>query len=371
MQRSLGAAALLALPSVPVVAARGRTDEILRFDGTSRRTPGRLRGAGLSGRRMVDLTRISAGGLVVANDEFFIRTACPDTLPDTSDWTIRVHGLVERERRLEIAQIREAARPMGTHLVECSGRGVSGLISAANWTGVPLAELLRDEPRRPGATRVLLSGFDEHPRWNPNYDERGCNWVLTLEDLERTGAFLATAMNEKPLPRHNGFPVRVIVPGWYGCTCVKWLNEIRFVDDSAPATRHMRQFARRTHQRGTPRMARDFRAAEIDLAAMPVRVERSTENGGLTHRIVGILWGGKAVTDRLTIRIDARSEAGIAMPVEDYVHEAHSTWTTWSHTWRPARTGRYTVRLAVDDPSVRTRRLDRGDYARRVMIERV
>ena len=60
---------------------------------------------------------------------------------------------------------------------------------------------------------------------------------------------------------------------WYGCTCIKWLNAITFVDNDAEATSQMQEFAARTHQHGVPKLAKDYKPAIIDQAAMPIRVE--------------------------------------------------------------------------------------------------
>jgi len=171
-------------------------------------------------------------------------------------------------------------------------------------------------------------------------------------------------MNGAPLPRHHGQPVRLIVPGWYACTCIKWVNEIRLVDESEPATGQMREFASRTHQDGTPKLARDFQPAAMDQAAMPIRVEKWRVDGGLEYRVVGILWGGSEPTEALEIRFKSGIFGGPYVPVETYDHRQNWTWTLWSHTWKPQEGGRYRIELRVNDPQIRTRRLDRGFYAR-------
>ena len=86
-----------------------------------------------------------------------------------------------------------------------------------------------------------------------------------------TGAFLATQMNGADLPRDHGFPVRLVVPNWYGCTCIKWVSQIDIVADDEPSTTQMREFAARTHQDGMPDLARDFQSPVIDLAGADLR----------------------------------------------------------------------------------------------------
>jgi hypothetical protein len=253
-------------------------------------------------------------------------------------------------------------------------------MSAAAWTGVPLERVLERARRLPRATQVLVSGFDEHSTPDPG-SVPGASWIFGLDQAHESGAFLATAMNGAPLRPEHGYPLRLVVPGWYGCAAIKWVNEIALVDDEAPATDHMREYAGRTHQppggprdrsrvrRGRrpegPSLARDFQPATIDPAAVPVRVERIGAGGKISYRIVGILWGGGAPARALSIRFnpDARF-----VPVDVVGSGTAGTWALWFHTFQPPAPGRYRIELALEDPAVRTRRLDMGYYAREIEI---
>src|SRR4029453_17551387 len=125
----------------------------------------------------------------------------------------------------------------------------------------------------------------------------GGSWIFALDELRE--AFLATGMNGVPLPADHGAPVRLVVPGWYGCVCIKWVNAIEFVDDRVPPTGQMIEFAARTHQRGVPSRAIDFHAAAIDQAAFPVRVEHWSTGSRSAYRVIGILWGGEKPSNAL------------------------------------------------------------------------
>lgn len=175
-------------------------------------------------------------------------------------------------------------------------------------------------------------------------------------------------MNGLPLPKDHGYPVRLVVPGWYGNTCIKWVNRIVLVDNSAPATGHMKEYASRTHQRAMHKLAKDFEPANMDLAAMPVRVEQWRVNGKIVYRLIGILWGGDKKTDALNIRFKPDMSF---VPVEDYDHKTNATWTIWSHIWNPKARGRYQIRLKIKDPTIPTRRLDNGHYVRSVEIKEI
>jgi DMSO/TMAO reductase YedYZ molybdopterin-dependent catalytic subunit len=99
------------------------------------------------------------------------------------------------------------------------------LMSAAGWSGVPLVELLERVRFKPQSTPVLVSGFDTYPTKSMS-SQPGASWIFSWDDLKRARAFLATEMNGQPLTKDHGAPIRLIVPGWYGCACIKWVNEI-------------------------------------------------------------------------------------------------------------------------------------------------
>ena len=89
-------------------------------------------------------------------------------------------------------------------------------------------------------------------------------------------------------------PVRLVVPRWFSCVDIKWVNEIALVDDGAMATSQMLEFASRINQQGDPKFAKDFDPALIDQAALPIRVEKWRVAERIVYRVVGLMWGGRA-----------------------------------------------------------------------------
>jgi DMSO/TMAO reductase YedYZ molybdopterin-dependent catalytic subunit len=328
---------------------------------------GEILGSGLSGRLAVDLAQLTTQSLITPNDQFFIRTRSPDRLDPGTPWKIRVHGRVREAVELTLPELLAWVEPMGEHLLECSGNGRRrhfGLISAARWSGIPIHRVLERASVLSDSDQVLISGFDEHSRTDSG-SVAGASWIFSRKQLEGAGAFLATEMNGEVLPRDHGYPVRLMIPGWYGCACIKWVQEIELVPESTPATEPMQEYAGRTQQEGNPQLARDFQPASIDLTALPVPVEKWKVRGAIRYRVVGILWAGEKSTDALQIRFNPDMKY---ISVDEYRQFAHSTWTLWSHPWRPNSMGRYQIQLRVDDSSIRTRRLDRGYYNRQVEI---
>jgi DMSO/TMAO reductase YedYZ molybdopterin-dependent catalytic subunit len=366
-RRFLEASAAAAI--APWFALDERRREIVPFAGEGAFPLDTTVGAGLGRRRALDLSTLSSDTLVTPQESFFIRTGCPDPLPPTTAWTVRVHGLVKTPVAMTVEELKREAVGQGAHLLECAGNSRAahfGFMSAASWTGVPLERLLERVGRRPGAARVLVSGFDEHRVLDPG-SVPGASWIFGLDEIRGSGAFLATAMNGAPLTPDHGYPVRLVVPGWYGCAAIKWVNEIVLVDGEVPATDHMREYAGRTHQdrASPPRLARDFQPATIDAAALPVRVEKLDAGGRTSYRIVGIQWGGRSPARTLGIRLNP--DLSFA-PVEEIGSRRGSTWALWSHTAPAPAPGHYRIELAVRDPGARTRRLDAGFYAREIAL---
>lgn len=334
-------------------------------------------GTGLDARLLNDLSLLEPDKLITPSERVFIRTGYPPSLVGRKGpWQITTSGLAAKTGTLSLDEIARDARPMGAHIIECSGNANPrnfGLLSVAEWDGVPLAPIVEKLGPKAEATGVLVSGID-HEASASGRSEPTASWVYPLAALERMGAFLAVRMNGAPLPPDHGAPVRMSIPGWYGCTWIKWVNEIRLVGPDEPATAQMREFAARTEQTGVPELARDFRPAEIDLTGTPVRVEKRRIDGRIEYRIVGIIWGGDRLVDRMRIGFGTDGVREQARWTEMSIcptPTTHKIWSMWEYRWRPTAPGLYDIALKSTDASIRTRRLDRGYYMRQVRIDEI
>jgi DMSO/TMAO reductase YedYZ molybdopterin-dependent catalytic subunit len=334
-------------------------------------------GSELEGRLYTDLSMLEASDAVVTpSEKFYIRTRASELLPDSATWQIKLRGevklggLVERPESLAIENLKKTAKPMGAHLMECAGNvrlARFGLLSVGTWAGIPVLEILDRVQAKSAAARVLVSGFDRYAH-ESRTSVPGASWIFTREQLEKSGAFLATELNGQPLPRDHGAPVRLVVPGWYGCTCIKWVDEITFVGDNAEATSQMQEYAARTMQKGVPQLAKDFQPAVIEQAAMPIRIEKWSVAGKIQYRAVGIAWGGTQPVKVLQIRFNPEEDY---LPVDNFHQVKNDPWTLWTHNWSPKAPGTYAIRLSVKEPAVQARRLDSGYYVRSVEITEV
>lgn len=329
-----------------------------------------VEGSELDGRLYSDLSTIQPEDPLTPTERFYIRTRASELLPDLASWQVKLGGLIERPMNLGIESLRKAAKPMGTHLMECAGNvrlARFGLLSVGEWAGVPVSEVLDRAKPKSARARVLISGFDRYST-ESRTSIPGASWAFSREQLEQAGAFLATELNGQPLPKDHGAPIRLVVPGWYGCTSIKWVHEISLVEEAVEATSQMREYAARTLQKGVPHLAKDFAPASIDQAAMPIRIERWSVTSKTHYRVVGIAWGGSQPVKVLQIRFNPDEDY---VPVDNFHQVRNDPWTFWAHHWSPKAPGKYLIHLSVKQPAVEARRLDSGYYVRRVEITEV
>lgn len=327
-------------------------------------------GAELDGRLYTDLSELTPKDEITLTEKFYLRTRASKLLPAAKSWNIRIHGIVAEPSNITLESLKKTVKPMGVHLMECAGNlnfAGFGMISTARWGGVELTSLLENANVKMQASRIMISGFDEYESESAS-SVPGASWIFSQEELHAARAFLATEMNGQTLSADHGAPVRLVVPGWYGCACIKWVDSITLVADNVEATSQMKEYAARTHQSGVPALAGEYQPAIIDQAAMPIRVEKWLISGKIKYRVVGIAWGGSQHVEVLQIRFNPEEDY---VPVDQFKQLHNDPWTLWSYAWSPSAPGAYTIRLAVKEPQLRTRRLDSGYYARSVEITEV
>lgn len=372
----VGGAAILGLEMIACRAVNENPDEgsfvggellgTVGFVGEGDVTMDTPLGAELDGRLFFDHSALTPKDLVTPTDKFYIRTRASELLDLKRQWSIKVDG-AKGQAHLFARDLVETSEPVGLHLMECAGNtrgGDFGLMSVADWEGVPISRMLDRVDFRDGRSRILISGFDTYASLSRT-SVPGASWIFSADDLSKSRAFLATKMNGSPLTPDHGAPIRLVVPRWYGCCCIKWVNEIISVGEDTAATSQMQEYASRTHQSGTPALARDYEPAMIDSAAMPIRIERWKVNGRIQYKVIGIHWGGTRPIKSLRISFNGGVDWRLVERVDEGTGDS---WALWTHSWSPRKAGRYKIRLKVDDTTVRTRRLDMGYYDRVVDI---
>lgn len=159
---------------------------------------------------------------------------------DADSFLLRVHGHVERELSLSLDDLRLRETLTEPVTMECAGNGRALLdprpvsqpwlreaVGTGEWTGTPLAPLLEEAGVRDGAVDVVFTGLD---RGVEGGVAQAYARALPLAAARRPEVLLAWGLNGGALPPQHGFPLRLLVPGWYGMTNVKWLASIEVLD---------------------------------------------------------------------------------------------------------------------------------------------
>lgn len=258
---------------------------------------------------------------------------------DPAAWRLRVGGEVRRELELTLDEIR--ARPAITIPVtlECAGNGRARLeprpmtqpwlneaVATAEWTGTSLAGVLEEAEIEAGAVEVVFTGADHGIEGGEELDYARS---LPLSEATRPEVLLAYEMNGRALEPQHGFPLRLLVPGWYGMTSVKWLSSIIAVSEPFRGFHQAvaYHYQRSEDEPGEPVTRIRPRALMVPpgFPDFPER-RRYVEPGAVT--INGRAWSGSAPITRVELGVDGEwFEATLAEPVGEWA------WRGWSHEW--------------------------------------
>ena len=159
---------------------------------------------------------------------------------DASSWRLEVDGLVERPLSLSLEELRARRAMELTVTMECAGNGRAHVephvvsqpwlleaVGTASWRGVPVDDLLDDAGLLDGANDALFIGLD---RGVEGGEDQFYARSVPVKELRGVDAVLAYEVNGVPLPPQHGYPLRLVVPGWYGMTSVKWLSRITLMN---------------------------------------------------------------------------------------------------------------------------------------------
>jgi DMSO/TMAO reductase YedYZ molybdopterin-dependent catalytic subunit len=155
---------------------------------------------------------------------------------DPVTWKLDIRGRVANPRSYTLDELKKRSRAQQECVFECGGnRGpaiMNRMVGNARWTGTALWPLIQDAKPLGDALEVITWGADEGEEEIRKEKYRQCfARSMTLTDLAKSGAILAWEMNGEPLTADHGFPVRVVVPGWYGVQNVKWVNALEVSSD--------------------------------------------------------------------------------------------------------------------------------------------
>ncbi len=264
--------------------------------------------------------------LITGTDDFYrIDTLLVPPVIDASTWSLRIHGMVENEVRITMAELLEL--PIEEHHLSltCVSNPVGGdLIGTAKWLGLPVRELLARARPMPGADMVL------------SHSDDGFSASTPLEVLtDERAALVAVGMNDAPLPREHGFPARLVVPGLYGfVSATKWVTELevtRFADQQAYWTR-----------RGWSSHGTVLVASRVDVPRAGARV-RAGDGGRVVT--AGMAWAQHTGIAEVQVRLDNGDWQSAQLGEELNI----DTWRQWRHEFDGVEPGTHTVTVRATD----------------------
>jgi DMSO/TMAO reductase YedYZ molybdopterin-dependent catalytic subunit len=273
---------------------------------------------------------------------------------DAAAFRLELDGAFERPLALDLAQLR--ARPSVTLDVtmECAGNGRARLlprpisqpwlneaVGTARWTGTPLGPLLAEAGPAAGAVEVVFTGADHGVEKGHEHDYARS---LTLADAARPEVLLAWEMNGQPLEPQHGFPLRLLVPGWYGMTSVKWLH--RITCRTTPFDGYQQQVAywlkRHADDPGEPVRRMRPRALMIPPGFPDFLTRRRTlERGRVT--LSGRAWSGSGAIARVEVAVD-----GAWRDAQLGASQGPFAWRKWTCDW-DAASGEHTLQCRATD----------------------
>jgi DMSO/TMAO reductase YedYZ molybdopterin-dependent catalytic subunit len=262
---------------------------------------------------------------ITPNDSFYCVTKnVIDPQINVDLWHLEVNGLVKNPATWRFRDLKEFPMIEQETTLMCISNGLdAGLISNAVWRGFPLRKLLDHAGPLSDAARVRLHGVD-------NYTD-----TIPLEKAMEPTTLLACEMNGAPLPDRHGYPLRVIVPGYFGEKHVKWLTRIELADKNAEGFYETQGWG---PDFITPTRSR------IDVPDPESWFSLSQLSGAI--EVKGIAYGGNRGVSRVEMSFD---DGKTWRDAEIYYTGGDIAWSLWKTDWMPEQPGNYTLVARATD----------------------
>jgi len=293
-------------------------------------------------------------------ERFYVRSHFAVPTIDTKTWRLRVEGAVRTPLELNYDDLLKMPSRTETATLECAGNGrvflvpaakgaqwELGAVSNAEWTGIALQAVLARAGVKSGAVEVILEGADSGEIKDPPKPTGPIHFArsIPLALANRPEVLLAYRMNGEELPPSHGFPVRAVVPGWYGVASVKWLTRIIVTD--RPFNGHFQSvdYALWERLNGIPTRVP---VTEMQVKAQIARPDmREVLAAGSTYRIFGAAWAGDAEIKQVEVSADGGTTW---MPTQLLGKDVRHAWRFWERIWKvPSERGPYTLMARATD----------------------
>jgi DMSO/TMAO reductase YedYZ molybdopterin-dependent catalytic subunit len=300
-------------------------------------------------RRTTDLRKID--GPFTPRDQFFTTQHYGHPDVDLTTFRLKISGLVDRPKQLSIDELKKMGTTDLVAGFECSGnrRPLQGLSGNGRWTGLPLKTVLDSTGVKASAREFVFFGAD--------HGEESVEFRTTQplkvdyqfgRSLERAKAlssepFLAWAMNGEPLTKHQGSPLRLIVPGWYGVCNVKWLSQIHAQEDQ-----YLGKFQSRWYRTIRGEMIDgEMRWNETAVTHMQLKsfLARVTKDG-TKYKVLGVVLNDGTPLKSVEVKVDEGPWQTVTM---DSATKEKFGWKLFTYTWNNPTPGEHTLVSRVTD----------------------
>jgi DMSO/TMAO reductase YedYZ molybdopterin-dependent catalytic subunit len=287
-------------------------------------------------------------------DRFFTTQHYGHPVVEPAAFRLKVTGEISRPLSLSLDDLRKIASAELVAGFECSGnrRPLQGLSGNGRWTGVPLRAVMDRAGLKPQARELVFFGADRGQeevefRTQKFSVDQQYGRSMTREQMLASDAFLAWALNGEPLTRHQGSPLRLLVPGWYGMANVKWLAQVHAQEDA-----YLGKFQARHYRtlRGET-IDGEVKWTEAGITSMQPKsfLARVTRDGS-RHNVLGVVLHDGTPLKSVEVRVD---EGPWQPAVIDPATRAKYSWKLFNYAWTNATPGEHTIVSRVTDASGR------------------
>lgn len=277
---------------------------------------------------------------ITPNDQFFSIAHYNRPEIDAANWRLEIGGLVNQPLTFTLDEIKALPRREVIFTLECSGNNgrpvVDSIIGNAQWAGTPLATLLEQAGVLEEGREVVFIGADAGEEMiREQTIVQHFARSMSLEDAMNPDNLLVYEMNGEALPQPNGYPLRLIAPGWFGIANIKWLERIEVWD-----TRLMNRWMARDYvtlrNEGTEEepIWTESSVSRNLLKSAPGRVVQNGDN----FRIDGAAWGAPIAA--VEVKID---DGEWQLAQLDTTQQAEYAWVFWSLGWPDAQVGEHRI----------------------------
>jgi DMSO/TMAO reductase YedYZ molybdopterin-dependent catalytic subunit len=330
-------------------------------------------------RRIIDIRKID--GPFTPKDQFFTTQHYGHPDVDPATFRLKVTGLVDRPLTLSLDELRKMRTTELVFGFECSGnrRPLQGLTSNGRWTGVPLKTVLDHADVKAQAREFVFFGADHGEE---DVEFRGQMYKVDQQfgrSLSREKALssepvLAYLLNGEPLTRHQGSPLRLLVPGWYGVANVKWVSQIHVQEDPYLGKYQARWYRTLRGEMIDGEMKwKETAVTHMQLKSFIARVTRE----GSGHKVFGVALNDGTPLKSVEVRVD---DGPWQAAIWDPATTSKYSWKLFSYMWNGATSGEHTLVSRVTDvtgkvqptekdlENKKTFLEDNSQYPRKVMI---